>query len=153
MTHPRNASIVRCLLFESDSIRIGSFEANPTSDLCGEIESQSLSAVVLPFAGVFSKYDAPGRHVIGTPSHAVFIDARTPYRIGFPGALGDRAIVVHFDGGLVSDRIGCRRAGETLRSDALLPATTMIRRNLLRRRLNDPARDPLEIETMCFELL
>ena len=67
MTHPRKGSIVRCPLFENGSINIGLFEANPISDLCGDVESQSLDAVVLPFVGVFAKHDAPGRHVIGTP--------------------------------------------------------------------------------------
>ena len=97
MTHPRKGSIVRCPLFENDSIKIGLFEANPISDLCWDVESQSLDAVVLPFVGVFAKHDAPGRHVIGTPSHAVFIDAHRPYRIAFPGAIGDRAIVIRFE--------------------------------------------------------
>jgi hypothetical protein len=88
MKHPSRAtSAMRRTLFESDAIQIGSFEANPVSDACGDVEHQSLNAVVLPFAGVFSKHDAPGLHVLGTPSHAVFIAAETPYRIGLPGAM------------------------------------------------------------------
>jgi len=153
MTHPRKGSIVRCPLFENDSIKIGLFEANPISDLCGDVESQSLDAVVLPFVGVFAKHDAPGRHVIGTPSHAVFIDAHRPYRIAFPGAIGDRAIVIRFEEALVPCRIDCGRDGETLWSNALLPADTIIRRDRLRQRLSDPMRDSFELETMGIELL
>ena len=153
MTHPRKGSIVRCPLFENDSIKIGLFEANPISDLCGDVESQSLDAVVLPFVGVFAKHDAPGRHVIGTPSHAVFIDAHRPYRIAFPGAIGDRAIVIRFEDALVPCGIDCGRDGETLRSNALLPADTIIRRDRLRQRLSDPMRDSFELETMGIELL
>ena len=153
MTHPRKGSIVRCPLFENDSIKIGLFEANPISDLCWDVESQSLDAVVLPFVGVFAKHDAPGRHVIGTPSHAVFIDAHRPYRIAFPGAIGDRAIVIRFEDALVPCGIDCGRDGETLRSNALLPADTIIRRDRLRQRLSDPMRDSFELETMGIELL
>lgn len=71
MRHPgRAASIVRRTLFESDAIRIRSFVAHPVSDACGDVERPSLNVVVLPFAGVFSKHEAPGRHVVGTPSGA-----------------------------------------------------------------------------------
>jgi len=99
MRSPREASVVRRSLFQSDAIAIASFAARPASDACGEVERQDSNAIVLPFAGVFAKHDAPGRHAVGTPSHAVFIRADTPYRIGFPGAVGDRAIVLRFDDG------------------------------------------------------
>jgi AraC-like DNA-binding protein len=154
MRHPgQAASIVRRTLFESDAIRIGSFVAHPVSDACGDVERQSHNIVVLPFAGVFSKHDAPGRHVVGTPSHAVFIAADTPYRIGFPGAIGDRAIVLRFDGAPVPDEVVSRRGGETLRSHGLLSADAMMRRNLLLRHMTNPTADRFEIETLGLELL
>jgi AraC-like DNA-binding protein len=147
------ASIIRRTLFESDEIQIGSFEANPGSDSCGDVERQSLNAVVLPLAGVFSKHDGPGRHVVGTPSHAVLVTAHTPYRVSFPGGVGDRAIILRFDDALETEHIDCRRGGEPLRSHALLSAEAMMRRNLLRRRATDPAADHFEIETLSLELL
>lgn len=154
MRHPGQAtSIVRRTLFESDAIRIGSFVAHPVSDACGDVERQSMNVVVLPFAGVFVKHDAPGRHVVGTPSHAVFIPADTPYRIGFPGAIGDRALVLRFDDALVADAVDCRRGGEALGSHALLSADAMMRSVVLRRRLIDPAADRFEVETLGLELL
>jgi hypothetical protein len=88
--------VIRKTLFASETLEIGLFHARPASEACGDIERQALHAVVLPVSGVFSKYDAPGRYVIGTPSHAVFFAADTPYRIGFPGAIGDRALVLRF---------------------------------------------------------
>jgi hypothetical protein len=108
------SSITRQTLFESDAIAIGSFVARPVSDACGEVERQDLNAVVRPFAGVFAKHDAPGRHVVGTPSHAVFIRADTPYRIGFPGAVGDRAIVLRFDDALAPEDVDRRHGGDAL---------------------------------------
>jgi AraC-like DNA-binding protein len=153
MKYPQAESIVRRTLFESAELQIGSFEANPGADTCGDVERQSRNVVVLPFAGVFSKHDAPGRHVVGTPSHAVFITADTPYRIGFPGGIGDRAIILRFDSDRAPQPVDCRRRSEPLRSHALLPAEVMMRRNLLRRRLADLAADRFEIETLGLELL
>jgi hypothetical protein len=109
--------------------------------------------VVLPLAGVFSKHDGPGRYVVGTPSHAVLVTAHTPYRVSFPGGVGDRAIILRFDDALETEHIDCRRGGEPLRSHALLSAEAMMRRNLLRRRATDPAADHFEIETLSLELL
>src|SRR5262249_18583172 len=152
MRNPGEPSIVRRTLFESDAIGISSFAARPVSDACGDVERQSLNAVVLPFAGVFAKHDAPGRHVVGTPSHAVFIRADTPYRIGFPGAVGDQAIVLRFDHTVAPDEVARVRSGERLRSQALLPADVMMRRDLLRLRLADPA-ERLELEALGLELL
>jgi hypothetical protein len=82
----------RKALFASETLQIGLFEAHPESDACGDVEQQSANVVVLPVSGVFSKHDAPGRYVLGTPSYAVFVAADTPYRVGYPGAIGDRAL-------------------------------------------------------------
>jgi AraC-like DNA-binding protein len=149
----RSASIIRRSLFDSAAIGIGSFRARPASDACGEIERQRQNVVVLPHAGLFAKHDAPGRHVVGTPSHAVFIRADTPYRISFPGAVGDDAIILRFDDALAPDEVEGSRDGETLAPHALLTADAMLRRALLRRRLAQPDADHFAIETLAIELL
>ena len=100
--------ITRRTLFESETLHIGMAEARPVSEACGEVERQSSNVMVLPFSGVFSKHDAPGRHVVATPSHAVFIAADTPYRIGFPGAIGDRALTLRFGESLAPDQLDMR---------------------------------------------
>ncbi len=144
--------VTRRTLSASETLHIGLFAARPTSDGCGDVERQSANVVVLPFSGVFSKHDAPGRHVIGTPGHAVLIAAETPYRIGFPGAIGDRAITLRFDEALAPDRLD-RPGGGTLASHGLLPASAMMLRNLLRARLEGDAPDRFEIETLGLDLL
>jgi AraC family transcriptional regulator len=146
------ASIVRRSLFASEQMGIFSFAVDPVSDACGDVERQGSNVVVLPFAGVFAKHDAPGKHVVGTPSHAVFIAADKPYRIAFPGAVGDRAIILRFDSAVVPEAVD-RRPGETLGSHGLLPAEAMMRRDLLRRRASDLAAEAFEIETLGLELL
>jgi AraC-like DNA-binding protein len=146
-------TVTRKTLFECGTLQIGLFEAYPLSDACGDDERQSSNAVALPFSGVFSKHDAPGRHVIGTPSHAVFFAAGRPYRIGFPGAIGDRALTLRFGEALAPDQTERSRGGATLASHGLLPPSAMLLRNLLWARLQRGEADEFEIETLGLDLL
>ena len=122
------------------------------TDACGDVERQSLNAIVLPLSGVFSKHDAPGRHVVGTPSHAVFFAADTPYRIGFPGGIGDRAITLRFGEALAPEHLD-RAATRALASHGLLPAKAMMLRNLLWARLERAEADEFEAEALGLDLL
>jgi AraC-like DNA-binding protein len=144
--------VTRRTLFESKMLQIGLFEARNVSEKCGEVERQSCNVVVLPFSGVFSKHDAPGRHVTGTPSHAVFIAADTPYRLSYPGKIGDRALTLRFSHALASDDLGSH-AGEAPVSSGLLPAEAMVLRNLLCARLKRSEVDEFEIEVRALHLL
>jgi AraC-like DNA-binding protein len=145
--------VVRKTLLSSATLEIGLFCAHPTSDACGDIERQATNAVVLPVSGVFSKHEAPGRTVIGTPSHAVLFAADTPYRIGFPGAMGDRALVLRFGEALVADYVARRGTCQDLRSHALLPPTAMMLRNVLWTRLQWTRADIFENEAIGLDLL
>jgi hypothetical protein len=51
----------RKVLLDSETLQVGLFEVHPASDACGDVERQSANAIVLPFAGLFSKHEAPGR--------------------------------------------------------------------------------------------
>jgi len=142
--------VTRRSLFESDTLQIGLFEARPVSDACGDVERQMSNVVVLPFSGVFSKHDAPGRSVIGTPSHAVFIAADTPYRLSFPGAIGDRALVFRFGAAFAPEQFD---RGGSLASHRLLPPDAIMLRNLLWTRLKQGKADRFEIEALGLDLL
>ena len=141
--------VTRKSLFEGETLQIGLFEARPTSD---DVEWQKSNVVVLPFSGAFSKHDAPGRHVIGTPSHAVFIASDTPYRISFPGAIGDRALIVRVREALAPELLG-RRGSESLASPGLLPSNAIMLRNLLWTRLEKGEADRFETEALGLDLL
>jgi AraC family transcriptional regulator len=143
----------RKTLFNGDTVQIDLFEARPVSDACGDVERQNLNVVVLPFSGLFSKHDSPGRHVIGTPSHAVFIAADTPYRIGFPGGIGDRALIFRFGEALAPEELDRHGGGTLLASHGLLPANVMMLRNLLWARLERSAADEFEVEALGLDLL
>ena len=116
---PWKSAVKHCL--KAQTLQIGLFEARPASDACGDVERQSLNAIALPLSGVFSKHDAPGRHVIGTPSHAVFFAADTPFRIGFPGAIGDRAITLRFGEELAPEHLAQRRRSPGLATACCRP--------------------------------
>jgi AraC-like DNA-binding protein len=138
----------RAALFESDALRIGLFAARPASDACGQIEQQDRDVVVLPFSGLFSRHDGPNRCVLGTPSHAMLIRANTSYRIGFPGAIGDRAVILRFDDGVAPELLTSWSA-----THGLLPARAILARDALRGRLSSEPADALEVESRGFELL
>src|SRR3954449_10901579 len=122
--------ITRTKLFENERLQVGLFEARVASDACGDVDRQTSNLLVLPFSGVFSKYDAPGRYVIGTPSHAVFIAADTPYRLGFPGAIGDRALTFRFDDDLAPEQLDRTSRRNQMKPHGLLPPNAMVLRNL-----------------------
>lgn len=144
---------IRQRLFESGTLQIGLFEMHPVSDACGDVERQDSNVVVLPLSGVFSKHEAPRRYVVGTPCHAVFIAADTPYRLSFPGAIGDRALTLRFGEDLVSERLSARGGNGAVASHGLLSAKTMMLRNQLLARSQDASADEFEIETLGLDLL
>jgi hypothetical protein len=66
----------------------------PTPEIRHEVEHASLNVLALPVAGVFALHDGPRRHVVATPSHAVFISCGLPYRVSFPGNIGDDCLTL-----------------------------------------------------------
>ena len=142
--------IRRRTLFEGEALQIGLFEVRPTSDACGDVERQSLHALVLPFCGLFSKHENPTRHVTGTPSHAIYFAPDAPYRISFPGSIGDRAITLRFGETLALEQV---HGTDGLASQGLLPARAMMLRNLLYTRLVRGEADGLEAEALGLDLL
>jgi AraC-like DNA-binding protein len=144
---------IRKTLLAGDALQIGSFRARPLSDACGDVERQTSNAVVLPLSGLFAKHDAPGRYVIGTPSHAVLFTANAPYRIGFPGAIGDRALVLRFGQDLAANQHLQRGTDDSLATYGPLSPDAMMLRNLLWARLQRSEADAFESEALGLDLL
>jgi AraC-like DNA-binding protein len=149
----RTVDITRRTLFENSGLQIALFEARPASDACGDVERQGAHVMVLPVSGLFARHDAPGRFVTGTSSHAVLVAADTPYRVSFPGAIGDRGLTLRFGDDLVPDRIDRRHDGAEPASHGLLPPYAMMLRNLLLRNLASGQADALEAEACGLDLL
>jgi AraC-like DNA-binding protein len=81
------------------------------------------------------------------------VAADTPYRISFPGAIGDRALILRFGYAVASDRRTCQRASDDMASHGLLPANAMMLRNLLWTRLAMHQADSFQAEALGLDLL
>ena len=143
----------RKTFFQSPYLYIGAFEVRPTTDECGEVEEQDRHVVVLPVAGLFARHDRPGHHVVGTPSHAVFVSRGKPYRLSFPGMVGDRALILRFDEDMLPSLLDVRRRERWRASHGLLPPQAMLLRNWLWKAASSGAIDPLEAEAASLEVL
>jgi AraC family transcriptional regulator len=152
------SSTVRRTFFEGEWLQIGHISVRPTSSECGELESSALNVLALPLAGVFAKHDGPRRHAIATPQHALLISAGQPYRISFPGCIGDRCLALRFSSEALAQAMPEAMAGEgfdlaTYSAHALLPPHAMLARSLLWQRLDRGEIDALETEERSIELL
>ena len=151
-------SLVRRTLFVGEWLEIGHIAVRPLSSECGEVETSELNVLALPLAGVFAKHDGPRRHAIATPSHALLISAGKPYRLSFPGCIGDRCLALR----LTSDALAqvapdaMAEGGfdeARLASHALLPAELMLERSRLWQDLAGGELDALEAEERGIALL
>lgn len=151
-------TIVRRTLSESDLLQIGYIAVRPTSAAPGEVEAAERNVLALPLAGVFAKHDGPRQHAIATPNHALLIAARKPYRLSFPGCIGDRCLALRF-----TDAALARISPEAMAGDGfdamafathiLLPPALLVARACSWQRFAQGALDPLEAEELGIDLL
>ena len=143
----------RRTLFDGESLQIGHIAVRPVSSACGEIEVAGHNVLALTLAGVFARHDGPRQQVIATPNHALFIAAGKPYRLSFPGCIGDRCLVLRFSGEALALALALPDAlardgfdASVLTSHAPLEPRTMLARTLLWRSLERGEIDALEVE-------
>lgn len=148
----------RRTLFQGEWLQIGHIDVRPASSGCGEIEQSALNVLALPLAGVFAKHDGPRRHAIATPQHALLISAGQPYRISFPGAIGDRCLALRFNSEALALAMPEAISGDgfdldTFGAHALLPPAAMLARSHLWQHLERGEIDALETEERSIDLL
>lgn len=162
MSHDRSAnepSFVRRTLFDGDWLQIGHITARPVSSACGEVETSPLHVLALPLAGVFAKHDGPRQQALATPNHALLISAGKPYRLSFPGCVGDRCLALRFTSEALAlvmpEALGHDGFDtDTFSPHALLPPTVMLARSRLWRRFaHGGTVDPLEAEELGLAML
>ena len=151
-------SIVRRTLFVGEWLQIGHIAVRPESSECGEVETSDLNVLALPLAGLFAKHDGPRRHAIATPNHALLISAGKPYRLSFPGCIGDRCLALRLTSDALAHVVPDAMAGggfdeARLASHALLPPELMLARNRLWRDLASGEVDALDAEERGISLL
>jgi AraC family transcriptional regulator len=150
--------IARRTLFENKSLCLGHVVVRPSSADCGEIECQRENVMVLPLAGVFAKHENPRRQIVATANHAVLITANTPYRISFPGGIGDRCLTLRFSDEVLTQIVPDaarlqRSASPQLVSCCLLDPSVMLARSLLWHRIATGQCERLDVEETGTALL
>ncbi len=145
-------------LFVSDLLKIRHVVARPSSAQYSDIEREIADLVLLPIAGLFAKHDGPKHHFIANPNHALFLGREQPYRMSFPGGIGDECLVLDFSkevlANLLTETVGVQGLhSPCLNSHCLLSPETVLNRDLLWRHLTQGAINPLAIEEICVSLL
>lgn len=158
MDRAPDAWITRRSLFEGALFGIGYIACRPTPEIRHEIEYPSLNVLALPVAGVFALHQGPRRHVVATPNHAVFIASRRPYRVTFPGNIGDDCLTLRLTPEGLSQLApeSMSRDGfdeSTVASRAVLAPAAILARGLLWRCLARGDADPLLVEELGVGLL
>ena len=83
-------------VFHSEFVSIRHAIARPSPIGYGKIERETADLLLLPISGLFAKHDGPKQHFIANANHALFLGNGQPYRISFPGDIGDESLVVEF---------------------------------------------------------
>ena len=112
----------------------------------------------MPIAGVFAKHDGPTQHFIANANHALFFGCGKPYRISFPGGIGDESLVFEFSKAAMAHLLSETIAVEHLNSPRLNPhclldPATVLDRTVLWQHLVLGANDSLAIEELSVSML
>ncbi|QJR13261.1 helix-turn-helix transcriptional regulator [Usitatibacter palustris] len=143
----------RRTLYEATSLRIERIVARPHTDGCLEVAAPLANGLALPLAGAFARHDS-GRHPrVATANDAVFFPARRPYRVSFPGTIGDEVLSLQWTDEALASACPEAQGHFASAAHALLEPDQMVRRSILLRRLARAQADPLEIEELSVELL
>jgi AraC-like DNA-binding protein len=149
---------VRRTLFDGEWMQIGYIAVRPESSGCGAVETSDLNVLALPLAGVFAKHDGPRRYAIATPSHALLISADQPYRLSFPGCIGDQCLALRVSSDALARVMPQAMAGggfdeARFAHHVLLPPALMLARSQLWQRLACGDVDALDAEERAIDLL
>lgn len=145
-------------LLDSGLLQVGYMRVRPASAQASYAEAPPVNILALPLSGVFAKHDSARQQMMATPGDALLMGAGRPYRISFPGGIGDECLVMRF-----SDEALAQMAPEAMAADTfdtaafaprvLLPAPELLARSLLWRKLASDNADRLEVEELCVHLL
>lgn len=152
--------IDRRSLFEGRLFEIGHVTCRPTPDIRHEVDYPSLNVLALPIAGVFALHEGPRRQLLATPNHAVFISSGVPYKVTFPGNVGDDCLTMRLTPEGLSQLAPQAMSGDgfdaSIRATrAALPPAAILARGLLTRCLMKGDTDPLlgDVDPLLIEEL
>lgn len=142
-------------LYRSDLLSIRHAVARPSASR--ELFYGAADILLLPVSGLFAKHDTPKEHYIANSNHALFFRTGQPYRISFPGDIGDESLLLEFArpalATLLNDVAGVQDwCSSSLHPHCLLAPGSMLNREALWLRLQSHA-SALEIEERSVALL
>lgn len=145
-------------LFKSELLTVRHAVARPSAAAISDIYYGAADILLLPISGVFAKHDSPGQHVIANSNHAVFIGYDKPYRISFPGGVGDESLVLEFSKTALAKLLTEISGAESfysprLNRHCLLPPSGILNRHVLLQNLLNTSASTLEIEEACLSAL
>lgn len=161
MSHPPpapDAWITRRALFDGALFSLVHIRCRPAPGQRHPVEHATSNVIALPTAGLFALHPTERHPVLATPGHAVFLSCGRPYRVSFPGAIGDECITLRLTPEGLDRLLPEAMAGDgfeetTPFARALLSPAAVLARSLLERRVAGAAVDPLEIEELGIGLL
>lgn len=145
-------------LFNSELLSVRHAIARPTAAECSDLAWAEADVLLLPIAGVFALHDAPRQYFIANPNHALFLAQGQPYRMSFPGRIGDESLVLQFSkpalANMLSETVGLEELrSPRLRPHCLLAPPSVLGRTLLWRTLAKGAPTTLAVEELCMAML
>lgn len=145
-------------LFDSELLTIRHAVARPASTECSDIRRATADVLLMPIAGLFAKHDSPKQHFIANANHALFFGCGKPYRLSFPGGIGDESLVFEFSKAVLADllaeTVGVQDLySPCLNTHCLLSPAAVLNRELLWRHLAQGAVNPLAIEEISVSML
>lgn len=145
-------------LFDSELLTIRHAVARPASTTCSDIRRATADVLLLPIAGLFAKHDSPKQHLIANANHALFFGSGKPYRLSFPGGIGDESLVFEFSktvlANLLTETVGVQDLySPSLNTHCLLSPAAVLNRELLWRYLAQATGNALAIEEISISML
>lgn len=155
---PRQHLVEQRTLHEGALLQIGYIAVRPAHSGPGDLESAQRHVLALPLSGVFAKHHGPHSQALATPGHALFIQAGQPYRLSFPGCVGDRCLALRLTSEGLARALPQAQRGEGFDDTAFaphvpLPGAVMLARSDLFGRLRRGNVDALEAEEQGIVVL
>lgn len=150
MSRPNAIHFDRRTLHRGALWQIDDVVARPAGAGRGEYDAMDHDVVVLPYRGVFTTHFDSRSAVVGTPAHAVVLGAGVAHCYGFPGGIGDSALVFRLPADVLERSAS---ALDAIRVDILLSESLVLARGRLRQLLCRAESEALHIDQVAVDFL
>lgn len=155
---PMPSPVQRRLLLQGRLLQIGTVRVEPSDAALGELESTPHWVLALTLRGLFRHHEGPRQSSLATPGHALMLAPDRPYRLSFPGAVGDDCLLIRLAPEAFAQALPAFVQGSQLATAACmpllpLPAALMLARSQLLHAAQHSAADALALEERALTLV